>query len=107
MRIMIWHERYEEAAGFLPTFLHPLDERDAVTQLHEAYAHGGGWNDFKGFTLKFDPENVQEATIEYAGDPAYELIAWTKLREETVLLFQHGWVAVVQPDGSHRIARMD
>ncbi len=36
-----------------------------------------------------------------------DFISRTVLREETIIVFQYSWVAVVQPDGKYRVARMD
>lgn len=105
-----WHpEDAVNMLGYIPEFLSVADPRPAQQQLHENYAHGGGWNDFQGFKLHGggDEGGDEEYSLEYPGDPAYHEVGRAKLRAETVVVFQHAWVAVIQPDGSHRIARMD
>lgn len=90
--------------GYLPMSADELSDDDAVTQLNRNYAHGGGWNDMQGFGF-----NDSEAgpTLTYPGDPPTHAVAWAKLRDERIILFDSAWVAVVQPDGSFRVARMD
>jgi len=100
-------------AGFLPSFLDLNDERDAVTQINERYAHGGGWHDFTGFTLSLAGggpvvgEASDDYRARYPGDPAYRERSRTQLRDETIVMFDHSWTAVIQRDGSFRMARLD
>lgn len=102
-----------EAWGFIPYFLNEDSEADAVTQLSAGYAHGGGWRDFHGFTLslagggKVVGEAPDDYRLSYPGDPSYKEISRINFRDETIVLFPHGWVAVVQLDGTYRVARMD
>ena len=100
---MIWNNI--ERAGLLPMMVSEISEADAVTQLNNGYAHGGGWNDFNGFTLEKAPSG--EYSLAYPGDPAMLQVASAKLRDELIVLFAYDWVAVIQPDGSYRVARMD
>ena len=93
-----------DLVGLTPQFLSEDDPDDAVTQLNKHYGHGGGWRDFNGFTLK-DSETAPQLT--YPGDPPTDAVAHWKLRDERIILFDHAWVAVVQKDGSFRVARMD
>lgn len=103
---MPWYETYAGAAGIIPEFLSVADPRPAKEQLHEGYAHGGGWQKFDGFELS--PARVtQGMTINYQGDPPYKAVAWVRLRDELIVVFQGAWVAVIQPGGSYEIARMD
>lgn len=95
-----------EAAGLLTRFLSKEDPRSAVAQLDHHYQHGGGWCEFKGFTLKKGADDDQYY-IFYPGDPPYLEVSRTQLREETVVLFQSAWVAVIQSDGNFKVARMD
>lgn len=92
-----------DIVGILPTMLSELDPRPAVVQLNENYAHGGGWRDFQGF--KFI--DGDEPKLLYPGDPPTEAVAFWQLRNERIILFDNAWVAVVQPDGSNQISRMD
>ena len=96
-----------EALGALPYFLSAHDERPARTQLHEAYAHGGGWHRFEGFTLRRPTGEPTSWSLQYPGDRPLQAVGYTRLRDETVVLFEHSWVAIVQPDGEYEIARMD
>jgi hypothetical protein len=97
-----------EMLGFIPSFLNEADSADAVTQLHSAYAHGGGWSDFKGFELIASADlPIVDWRLEYPDDPALRSIAYADLRAERIVLFEHAWVAVIQPDFTYRISRMD
>jgi hypothetical protein len=103
------HGTGPDALGFLPYFLSEANPAPAREQLHKAYAHGGGWHDFEGFTLVRPADNPEPLTwqLQYPGDPAYSALAFTRLRDETIVLFRYSWVAIVQPDGSFNVARMD
>jgi hypothetical protein len=94
-----------DLVGYTPEFLSEEDERDAVTQLNENYEHGGGWRQFDGFSLAYSLEGNPE--LHYDDDPITEAVAQWELRDEKIVLFDHAWVAVIQPDGSFRVARMD
>jgi hypothetical protein len=101
---MIWFKHHPKTTidhiGLIPSFLDENDPRPAREQLDEGYAHGGGWRPFKGHELTDDG-------LVYPGDPPSPLLASTKLRDERILVFLHAWVAIVQPDGSFEVARMD
>ena len=95
----------EHLAGYIPDFLSVHDPRPAVEQLNENYAHGGGWHPFKGFMLvKLSREQYGLA---YPDDPPMREMSRGVLRDETIVLFESSWVAVIQKDGSYEVARMD
>lgn len=91
----------EDMLGYLPSFLSEHDPRPAKEQIHENYQHGGGWNPMQGWTL--GPAN----TLTYPGDPPLPPIAKYRLREELILLYPSSWLAIVQPDRSFEVARVD
>lgn len=101
---MIWKMMHRDARpehlGYLVNFLDERDSRPAREQLDANYRHGGGWRPFEGFTMV-------DSGLAYPGDPVMVLIAEARLRDEIVRFYQHSWVAIVQPDGSYEIARMD
>lgn len=99
---MQWITSRPDLVGYLPQMLNEDDPRPAREQFHTAYAHGGGWNSFKGFT--FNPE---KRTIKYPGDPPHRPVGHTQLRDETIIVYEHAWVLILQPDGTYEIARMD
>lgn len=86
--------------GLLPEFWDERDPRPAKEQADEAYRHGGGWRPFHGLTM-------EPAGLSYPGDPPMKLVAEANLRTETIRVYECSWVAIVQPDGSHEICRMD
>ena len=92
----------QEMLGFLPEFWSEHNPASAKEQVNRSYAHGGGWYPFKGFEMAADGSSIL-----YPGDPPMPLIAETKLRDETIRLYDRAWVAIVQKDGSYEICRMD
>lgn len=102
MIVMLLNGGTEDHVGLIPTFLSETDERSAKEQFDANYSHGGGWNKMDKFV--FEPE---EGTLTYPGDPAYVPRAAMQLRDETILIYDSGWVCVVQPDGSYEVARLD
>lgn len=95
-------EHIAGALGFIPSFLSEHDDRPAREQLDMNYAHGGGWSPMAMWTF-----NEADKSIHYPGDPPLRPIAQANLRSEMILVYQHAWVAIVQPDGSYEVARMD
>jgi hypothetical protein len=90
-----------EHLGLLPSFLDVNDPRPAREQFHQNYAHGGGWSPFDGFEMR------KGHSIKYPGDPVHKPLAQAKLRDELIVFYDYAWVAIIQPDGSFEIARMD
>lgn len=90
-----------DIVGFIPSFVSEQDDRPAAKQIDDAYNYGGGWRSFKGFTLGADN------SIKYPGDPAHQPWAVAKFRDETIVVYESGWTAIIQPDRSFEIARLD
>lgn len=86
--------------GYIPCWLDPDDPDSAAEQLGLAYARFGGWTPRKGWTMNED-------SITFPGDPPRPLIARMRIRDEEVRFYLGAYIAIVQPDGSHEIARMD
>lgn len=89
-----------DVLGFLPDMLDSFDPRPAREQFDEHY-HGGYWN--TPAECRIDREGV----MYYPGDHPQRPLAGTRLREELILLYPAEFVAIVQPDGSFVIQRMD
>jgi hypothetical protein len=100
--VIVFEPEHAGLLGFLPSWLDPDDPAKAAEQLGKNYQHGGGWRPFHGF--KMDPDN---GTLIYPQDPPLEPIAIMILREERIAVYLHGWVAVIQPDLSFEVCRMD
>lgn len=94
-----------EAAGLIPHFLSLSDPRPAKEQIHEGYAHDGGWRPFSVFQLLLTQNGL--AWLEYPGDPKLYEISRAKFRSELLILFQFSWLAIIQPDDSFEISRLD
>jgi hypothetical protein len=86
---------------YLPHMLSAFDQRPAREQFDSGYQHGGGWDPMPGFTLHGDN------SLSYPGDPPMRPLAKTQLRSELILLYPHDWVAIIQPDRSFEVCRMD
>jgi hypothetical protein len=91
-----------EYLGLLPEFFSEADPRPAREQIHEAYAHGGGWSPRGSWS--YSPLND---VIEYLGDRPLQPIAKATLHGEKIFLYESAWVAIVQPDGSFEVSRCD
>jgi hypothetical protein len=101
----------EEHLGLIPSFLRERDERGAAAQIAERYI--GGWSKFEGFKLgrafEFDtnPREQIIPSLRYPGDSPTHPLAFTRLRDETIALYEHAWVVVFQPSGEFEVARLD
>lgn len=101
-----------EAWGMIPHMLNPNAEKPLWQQIHEGYAHGGGWNDFNGFDIKCD-EDSGKYTMQYPGDPVYNEYDRIVIGDEMLVLFPYSWVLYVSvPEHSdkeptHKVARLD
>ena len=87
--------------GFLPTFLDLDDPRPAAEQFQERYVHGG-WRNQSGFKT-----GKQRYSLHYPGDPPLNPIAVMHLRDETIMVYEHAYVAIWQKDGTFEACRMD
>lgn len=89
-------------AGYLPGFLSEEDPRPAREQIDANYQHGGGWRPYRGFTM--DPQTY---VLSAPDDPDLAPIAYSRLRSETLYLYPYEWLAIVQPDGSFEVSRVN
>jgi hypothetical protein len=89
-----------EMLGYIPIWLSYDDPRSARAQINAGYTMGG-WNDFEGFRLGKDN------SLHYPGDPAIKPLAEAQLRDELIVFYPHSWVAIIQPDRTFRVARID
>lgn len=101
---MIWVGRHPQfhpgMLGFIPQWLDEADPRDAKTQLDEGYGYGGMWRNDK-MTIDKDDRLI------YPGDPPQEPLAETRLHGQRIILYPCSFVAVIEPDGSFLVQRMD
>lgn len=101
--MMVWvalHPQFmPDMLGFIPHFLDDADPRPAREQFNANYC--SGWKPFKGFKM------LSNGDLSYPGDPPTQLLAETMLRDEIIRFYNQAWVAIIQPDGSYEIARMD
>lgn len=103
--LMVWTflhpDMTREHLGLLPGMLDPSDPRPAREQFDANYQHGGGWFPTKGHVLSADN------TLTYPGDPPLKPVAMTLLRDELILLYPYSFVAIIQPDRTFEVCRMD
>ena len=92
-------DRALAALGIIPSFLDEADTRPAHEQIAANYI--GGWSPFTGFYMDAC------YTLYYEGDPPLALQAGTRLREELIFVYDYGWVAIVQPNGTYEVSRCD
>lgn len=97
--------------GYLPNIFHDTDPRSCVEQVNARYSYGGGWSPMTGWKAKPESDLYRAApadvSIRYPGDPVLRPLFVFRIRAERVFVFDGAWVMIVQPDGSHEIARMD
>ena len=93
--------------GYIPDFLFESDARPAGVQINERYAHGGGWHPIAGPWPRAPGPQLIFPPDPPAPQVVYRMVAWTQLREERIMVYEHSWVAIVQPDDTYEIARLD
>jgi hypothetical protein len=103
---MQWVAKHPQATikmlGYIPDLLSDSDPRSAKDQINANYAYGGGWAPFKKNNWL-----IVNDSIKYLTDPPHPLLFEARLRDETIRFYNGAWVAIVQPDGSFEVARID
>ena len=90
-----------QTLGALPDMLDANDPAPAREQLDRGYRHGGGFRGLSGWYLGADD------VLHFPGDRPYRPIAEMRMRDERILVFEGSFVAVIAPDRSFEVARMD
>lgn len=91
--------------GLLPEFLRVDDQRPAIEQFNERYAHGGGWRPIEGFVY-----NTSNGNLAYPGDPLMKPFASCEMPHcpEVITVYSHSFVAVYNKStGEVSVARLD
>lgn len=97
--------------GLIPSFFHESDPRPAKEQIADRYSYGGGWTPLDGFVM-----NEEDHSIQYISksldegeeqDPPLRVLAEAQFRDEKLYFYPHAWLAIVQPDGSFEVSRLD
>jgi len=100
-QIAILANHHPDELGAIPNFIDQNDPRPARVQFDANYQHGGGWHPIRGFTNK-------HMVLHYPGDLPFEPIAMWPLRNEMIVVYRLGLVAIFSAkDGSFEVARMD
>ena len=90
-----------QTLGALPDMLDANDPAPAREQLDRGYRNGGGFRALSGCYLGADD------VLHFPGDRPYRPIAEMRMRDERILIFEGSFVAVIAPDRSFEVARMD
>ena len=101
MDVLLINGGTPDITGLIPMMLDEDDPRPAKEQLDGNYQHGGGWRPMKNFKADDD------LTLRYPGDPPMKPRAMMLLRNERIVVYDYGFVAIVQKDGGFEVARMD
>jgi len=98
---MIWITEHPDVdLGFLPSFFDEDDPRPAREQIDANYKFGGGWIPQSEFIMR-------DGLLLYPGDPPYQPLAMTNMRDEILIFYTHAFLAIIQPDGTFEVARVD
>jgi hypothetical protein len=88
--------------GFLPGILLDEDKRPIKAQLEDRYRHGGGWRPIPGITM------LPNKTLRFPGDPPFRPSAVSRINDEVAVFYeQASLLAVIQPDKSYEVVRVD
>jgi hypothetical protein len=104
-KLLLIGKTHPEDLGIVPAFLDEEDPRPAREQFDEKYQHGGGWRPMDGFDNKNDHGGL--LVLNYPGDPPLKPIAFMAFRDELVVFYPYGMVAIFQKGGDYEVARMD
>lgn len=85
--------------GMLMVWLSPSDPRSAKDQIEDNYS--GGWVPVEGHRVGPMGE------IFYKDDPPMKPVAFTKIRDEIVLVYPFSFVTIIRRDGSYDTTRLD
>ena len=99
--VMFTRKSADHVVGDIPIFLNEDDGRCAREQFNERYAHGGGWRPMRGWAM------YENFYIQYEDESPLEPWAMMRLHNETILVYDHSWVAIIQPDQAFEVSRMD
>lgn len=91
--------------GYIPEIIRSTDPQPVADQIAERYSHGGGYSPFGQGKWMYDPE---DQSITYPGDPKLLPMAWADIHGETVIVYRHAMVAIINQDsGNFVVLRMD
>lgn len=92
----------EDYAGLVSLFVDTRSDEPASAQIDRHYAHGGGWRPISAFTMR--PNTY---IIQYPGDPPLRPMGVAQHNSELIIVYPDSMFAIVQPDGSFEVARLD
>jgi len=93
--------------GFVPQMLNEADPMPLWEQIHNSYAHGGGWVDMPQFELIKGGANT-EFVIQYPCDPKMYELGRIVRGDEYLALFDYSFMLWFNAaTGEKKIARID
>lgn len=107
MKLLVHLAGDRNAWGYIPMFL-TRDHGTAKELINDGYV--GGWRPFKGFKLQIERASKTAMPVfhlTYPGDPELRVRAVGKFGDETLVLFESDWLAIIQPNDQWEIARID
>ena len=94
--------------GLIPEIIRAEDTRGVVEQVNANYAHGGGWSPFHGIGVSKWRLNKETMNLQYPGDPTMHAQWKAAINpDETVFIYDSGWVLLLAASGTFEISRMD
>lgn len=90
-----------EHLGLVPYWFDSEDKRTVRELIETYYQHGGGFRNIDGCTM------AENQTIKYPGDPRMKPLAKMQHGDELVLMYDYAILAIVQPDGTFQVTRVD
>lgn len=101
MEWLILDNRYPPMQlSILAEMLSEDNTMSAKEQLDIGYSQYGGWRPMQGFKMA-------KRLLLYPGDPPLAPWAFTKLRNELILVYPGDWIVILQADDSFEVCRMD
>lgn len=102
------HRFGREVLGLLPALISNEYFGNVAEQLERNYAHGGGYRDL----TKLEPDkwvfNKRKKTLRHRAERStFKPIASTQIKDEQVYFYQYALLAIVKPDGSFAVTRVD
>jgi hypothetical protein len=99
--------RPDHIGMILTWFRNDEEGTPAIEQANSGYLNTGGCP-FEPTAVKFELDSSgEEYALRYENDPPLKELARTRIGEETVVVFEYAWVAIIQPDKTFVVSRCD
>lgn len=102
--ILLHPDVLPRALGYIPQIIRTDDMRPSSEQIHERYAHGGGWSPWERGKWTMD----DDGTMHYPqDDPMEPLAILVHPNGETVRFYDCAIISITNADGTFDVARLD